>query len=122
MGAGGGGAQADPELRSAHESGDWFVRQAAAGVLKQLGENQSQAGEHSDTEIATPARRRQKLVLSAFLDLLEDDDGDLRLAAAETLGRLGDARARSPLMSALTDMDKEVRLAATVALANLGVE
>jgi len=46
----------------------------------------------------------------------------LRLAAAETLGRLRDARARSPLMTALTDVDKAVRLAAAQALADLGVE
>ena len=111
-----------PELRSALDSGDWFVRQAAAGVLKQLGENQPQPGDHPDTEMATPARRRQKLVLSAFLDLLQDADGDLRLAAADCLGRLGDARARSPLMTALTDLDQAVRRAATEALASLGVE
>jgi HEAT repeat protein len=109
-------------LRSALDSGDWFVRQAAASVLKQLGENQTQPGENADTEIVSPARRRQKLVLSAFMDLMQDADGDLRLAAAESLGRLGDARARSPLMTALTDVDAAVRRAATEALANLGVE
>jgi HEAT repeat protein len=72
--------------------------------------------------MATPARRRQQAVLTVFLDLMQETDGDLRLAAAESLGRLGDARARAPLMTALTDVDKAVRLAAAHALADLGVE
>jgi HEAT repeat protein len=111
-----------PELRSALGSGDWAVRRAAAYVLEQLGERKITAVEHSDTEMATPARRRQQAVMTAFTDLLQDADGDLRLAAAESLGRLGDSHARSPLMTALKDVDKAVRLAAAHALADLGVE
>jgi HEAT repeat protein len=111
-----------PELRSALHSGDWFVRQSAASALRQLGENTSQSIEHPDMEMATPARRRQQAVLSAFIDLLHDADADLRLAAAESLGRLGDGGARSALMTALTDIDQAVRRAATEALASLGVE
>jgi HEAT repeat protein len=111
-----------PELRSALGSGDWAVRRAAAYVLEQLGERETAKGEQADTEIATPARRRQQAVLRAFTDLLQDADGDLRLAAADSLGQLGDARARSPLMTALKDVDKVVRRAAAEALANLGVE
>jgi HEAT repeat protein len=72
--------------------------------------------------MATPARRRQLAVLTVFTDLLKDTDVDLRLTAAEALGRLGDARGRSPLMTALMDVEKAVRLAAAHALADLGVE
>jgi HEAT repeat protein len=111
-----------PELRSALGSGDWAVRRAAASVLEQFGERQAQTIEQPDTELATPARRRLQAVLTAFLDMLQEADGDLRLAAAEALGQLGDARARSPLMTALKDVDTAVRRAATEALANLGVE
>ncbi len=111
-----------PELRGALGSGDWAVRRAAAYVLEQLGERQAAAAGQPSAEMAKPARQRQKAVLNAFMDLIKDTDGDLRLAAAESLGRLGDARARAPLMTALTDMDKVVRLAAAHALANLGVE
>jgi len=111
-----------PELRSALASGDWAVRRAAAFVLEQLGERQTPKDEQPDTEIATPARRRQQAVMRAFTELLLDADGDLRLAAVESLGLLGDARARSPLMTALKDVDKTVRRAAAEALANLGVE
>jgi HEAT repeat protein len=111
-----------PELRSALGSGDWAVRRAATYVLEQLGERQAPKIEQPDTEMATPARRRQQAVLTTFTDLLRDADADLRLVATESLGRLGDARARSPLMTALTDVDKVVRLAAAHALADLGVE
>jgi HEAT repeat protein len=111
-----------PELRSALGSGDWGVRRAAASVLEQFGERQAPKVEQPDTAMATPARRRQQAVLTAFTDLLQDADGDLRLAAAEALARLGDERARSPLMTALKDVDKAVRIAATQALADLGVE
>jgi len=111
-----------PELRSALGSGDWAVRRAAASILEQFGEGPARAVEEPDTEMATPARRRQQAVLTAFMDLLQEADGDLRLAAAESLGHLGDARARSPLMTALKDVDAAVRRAASEALANLGVE
>ncbi len=111
-----------PELRSALGSGDWAVRRAAAYVLEQLGERPAAKDEQPDTEMATPARRRQQAVLRAFTDLLLDGDSDLRLAAAVSMGQLADARARSPLMTALKDKDKTVRRAAAEALANLGVE
>jgi HEAT repeat protein len=111
-----------PELRIALGSADWAVRRAAAYVLEQLGERQAPTVQQPDAGMATPARRRQQAVLTVFLDLMQETDGDLRLAAAESLGRLGDARARAPLMTALTDVDKAVRLAAAHALADLGVE
>jgi HEAT repeat protein len=90
-------------------------------VLEQLGERPAAGIQMPDTNIATPARRRQQAVLTAFTDLLRDADADLRLAAAESLGRLGDAQGRSALMTALSDADKAVRLAAAQALADLGV-
>ena len=109
-----------PELRSALASSDWFVRSAAATVLKHLGEDPQKS--QPTAEMATPARRKQQVLLAAFLELLQDTDSDLRLAATQSLGRLGDNLARSPLMSALSDTDAAVRRAATEALANLGVE
>jgi HEAT repeat protein len=111
-----------PELRTALGSEDWAVRRAAAYVLQQLGEGHIAGSEHPNAEMATPARRRKQAVLTVFMDLLKDADADLRLAAAETLGRLGDGRARSQLMTALKDMEKSVRLAAAHALADLGVK
>jgi HEAT repeat protein len=110
-----------PELRSALGSGDWAVRRAASYVLEQMGERTAPGTETPDTNMATPARRRQQAVLTAFTDLLRDADADLRLAAVKTLGRLGDAHARSVLMTALSDVDTGVRAAAAHALADLGM-
>ena len=112
-----------PDLRSTLASSDWFVRNAATSALKKLGEDNSPAAAaRPGAEMATPARRRQQVVLNAFTALLQDADGDLRLAAALSLGQLRDPQARSPLMSALSDTDPLVRIAATEGLANLGVE
>ncbi len=74
------------------------------------------------TEVATPGRRRQQVVLGAFTALLQDGDPDLRLAAAVSLGQTRDPQGRSPLMTALSDTDALVRHAATEALLNLGLE
>lgn len=109
------------EVRSALGSGDWSIRRAASGILEQLGEPTSAVSLQANNEISSPARRRRQAVLTAFTELLKDADGDLRLAAALTLGRLRDANARSPLMTALSDSDQAVRNAAARALAELGV-
>jgi HEAT repeat protein len=113
-----------PDLRSSLASSDWFVRNAAASALKLIGEDSSHqtTTTHRGAEMATPARRRQQVLLGAFVAMLQDADSDLRLAAALSLGQLRDRQARSPLMSALSDTDPVIRLAATEALANLGVE
>lgn len=112
-----------PDLRSSLASADWVVRSAAASILKQLGADSIQgAMGPAGTEVATPGRRRQIVVLGAFTALLQDGDADLRLAAAVSLGQIRDQQARSPLMTALSDTDALVRHAATEALLNLGVE
>jgi HEAT repeat protein len=112
---------AAPDLRAALTSGDWFVRRAATLALEQMGEK-TQTATPNSTEIATPARRRAQAVVSIFEELLKDFDADLRLAAALSLGRLGEKRARSALMTAMTDVDEAVRLAATEALTQLHIE
>ena len=111
-----------PELNTALVSGDWASRRAAAYALEQLGERRGANVEQLGTNVATPARRRQHAALAVFTDLLRDADADLRLAAVDSLGRLGGAETRSPLMTALSDTDEAVRLAASQALAGLGME
>jgi len=58
----------------------------------------------------------QKLAVSLFITLLGDADRDLRHAAADALGRLGDPKAETALVRALGDTDEGVRLAVEEAL------
>ena len=77
-----------------------------------------------ETEIEEPLsvsspEKRRKLAVSLFNAALCDVDRDVRQAAAEALGRLGDARAQSALTRTLADADAGVRLAAEAALKSL---
>jgi HEAT repeat protein len=65
-----------------------------------------------------------KIIQLERLDLLEEglksQHETVRRAAAQALGRLGDARAVEPLIQALVDVDEKVREAAAQALGRLG--
>jgi HEAT repeat protein len=52
--------------------------------------------------------------------LLDDADPEVRTAAAEAMGQMGDERAFAPLVKDLVDRDKNVRRAAAASLAKLG--
>jgi HEAT repeat protein len=110
-----------PELRAAVNSNDSGVRYAATNVLKQLGESALQtAGAIESANVLTAAGHKQRRVFAIFVELLADADRDVRLAAAESLGRLGDKRAASALMTALSDGDDNVKRAASRSLEELG--
>jgi HEAT repeat protein len=64
----------------------------------------------SEQEQPSPERRR-KLSVTLFLSLLSDTDRDLRQAAAQALGEIGESRAVSGLIRALADPDPFVRSA-----------
>ena len=68
----------------------------------------------------TAIRLRHQVAVDALLNALSDYDVDLRLAAAEALGRIGDARLAQPLTSGLTDDNPWVRQAAARALERMG--
>jgi HEAT repeat protein len=57
--------------------------------------------------------------IDALVKALKDADAGVREAAAESLGRLGDARGQEGLMAAASDSDVRVRTAAVEALAAL---
>lgn len=65
---------------------------------------------------ASTVEKRRKLAVSLLLAILCDPDRDLRHAAAEALGRLGERRAESALTRTLRDPDTVVRSAAERAL------
>jgi HEAT repeat protein/CHAT domain-containing protein len=58
-------------------------------------------------------------LIGELLALLTNEDAEVRRAAAEALGQLGDPRAVEPLIALLEDEDSLVRTATTVALGNL---
>ena len=68
----------------------------------------------------TGFRLRQQTAVDTLLKALGDDDRDLRLAAAEALGRICDARLASRLTPTLSDTDVWVRQAAALALEKMG--
>jgi len=68
-----------------------------------------------DMLVSSPAKRR-KLAVNLLETLLGDWDRDLRQAAAEALGRLGDSRAQPALLRAQADLDEGVRTAAAQAI------
>jgi HEAT repeat protein len=72
--------------------------------------------------ILTAAGQKQRKVFVVFAELLTDADRDIRLAAAESLGRIGDQRAASVLMTALSDKDNAVRRAAVKSLEDLNFQ
>src|SRR3989442_1635517 len=59
-------------------------------------------------------------VVRALIARLKDENAGVRVAAARSLGHLGDPRAMLPLIDVLADSDGEVRSAAVEALADLG--
>jgi HEAT repeat protein len=97
----------DPEVR--HFVGQLLV---SLGAVEPEASPEPAAGELS----ASAVEKRRKLAVSLFLAILCDPDRDLRQAAAEALGRLGERRAEPALAHALRDPDAVVRSAADQAL------
>ena len=63
-----------------------------------------------------PEDRKRRLTVEVFLEALGDEDRDLRQAAAEALGRVGDHRMAGVLAQSLQDPDHWVCVAAASAL------
>ncbi|HEX7171294.1 MAG TPA: HEAT repeat domain-containing protein [Candidatus Limnocylindria bacterium] len=69
------------------------------------------------TKVAPPGSGvAREGTLHSSIAALTDESEYVRRGAAKALGRLGDARAAQPLMSALQDADKDVRLSAAESL------
>lgn len=100
------------------QSNDYWVHQSAVEVVGKL--DNTLATEPQLSAMNTPVRLRQQVATEALLKALTDSDLDLRLAAAEALGRIGDARLIGALVTALEDADPWVRQAAARALEKMG--
>jgi hypothetical protein len=62
----------------------------------------------------------ERIVLQSLFEALKDEDHEVRIGAAETLGRMKRSEAIQPLTSALEDENWQVRMAAVEALGNIG--
>ena len=116
---------ASPEARAAVEDlkpalydRDPDVRRFVGQLLVSLGAVEPEATADQGTEpvSASSLEKRRKLAVSLFLAILCDRDRDLRHAAADALGRLGEHRAEPALARTLRDPDTTVRSAAERAL------
>jgi HEAT repeat protein len=112
------GRRAIPALKQAFTSKEYWVRQAAADTLSKLRE--MPRSEPSLNAFTDPVYYKRTAALHALVQALGDWDRDLRLAAAEALGRLADPRAIESLDRALGDADGWVRQSADNALRHLG--
>jgi HEAT repeat protein len=106
------------ELKPALYDRDPDVRYFVGQLLVSLGAAEPEAaGETGAEEMSASAvEKRRKLAVSLFLAILCDPDRDLRQAAAEALGRLGERRAEPALARTLRDPDATVGSAAERAL------
>jgi HEAT repeat protein len=97
------------------------VRYLVGKLLVSLGQAEPEVAALPDAQspVSSTPEKRLKLAVSLLVATLCDEDRDLRQAAAEALGRLGDARAQSPLMRAMADVDAGVRHAAELAMKSL---
>lgn len=108
-----------PELRAALKSRDYWVRQSASEVLTKISKTQS-VPRHLSAGLGGACQFRNDVAMQIFSEALRDGDRDLRQAAVEALGRIGDQRACEPLSSLLQDSDETVRDSTRTALLALG--
>lgn len=102
------------DLETAHRSRDYWVRQAAADVLSRISAARARFQQPEETA-ATAAMASAPRTVQILVGLLRDPDRDFRLAAAEALGRMGDARVAIALGSARQDIDPWVQASANQA-------
>ena len=96
-------------------------RRSAAEALEQLGQPEwAQHVRGDDDDFIRLGSSKNSKAVVPLIKALASDGYDVREAAAEALGRLGDKRAVDPLIEALADWDDDVRKNATEALGLLG--
>ena len=109
-----------PELEAAVNHHEYWVAQSAADTLTKINDARQRAANLGT--LADPGKERTRVAIDILSGTLHDDDRDLRQAAAEALGRIGDHRVVPPLVAALDDEDEWVGRAAALALNHLNWE
>jgi HEAT repeat protein len=116
-----------PVLQEALKHSQYWVRQSAADGLARIGSMTTAAPKPATVTttaegtpaLIEPAHFRKQTTVQVMVELLHDFDHELRHAAAEALGRLGQPGALAPLTHTLTDADRGVRRAAAAAIETL---
>jgi HEAT repeat protein len=109
-----------PAIQAALSHPDYWVRYSATQLLEQLKIDVDQLTDQLTVTPTAPAESAVPHVALPFLaDLLFDRDRDLRVAAAEALGRLRERGAATVLAAAARDADHAVQHAAQAALSAL---
>ena len=115
-----------PMLQDSLKHPQYWVRQAAADALARIGSMKFTDPAPATSAESTPApilieasHLRKQATVDVLVNLLSDFDQELRFAAAEALGRIGQANAIAPLARSLKDADRAVRKAAAQALETL---
>lgn len=103
-----------PRLEAGMQHRDYWVRHAASAALNKFRETAEV--EASLRQGHDQAVFRRQAVIRTLLQVLDDEDRDLRLAAVETLGRMQESAAAGPLRARLEDADQWVRAGAEAAL------
>jgi HEAT repeat protein len=109
-----------PELEASLNDREYWVAQSAADTLAKINDMRQRSLETSF--VTNPARERLRKAVAILVDSLHDFDRDFRQAAVETLGRIGDVNAITPIVSSLDDADEWVGRAAALALNHLNWE
>ena len=117
---------ARPMLQEALKNNQYWVRQAAADALTRIGNLKpvepaqlSLAASGSAPVLIEASHQRKQSAVDVLVGLLADFDHELRFAAAEALGRIGQTNALTPLARSLKDADKAVRKSAAQAIETL---
>ena len=122
---GGAGDDDEPEtvidvlLRTVSEDDSEAVRAAAIDALDQHGRESLErvVDELSDEDLQSAA---DWVTAKAFARVLDDDQPELRMAAATGLGRVGDPSVTAALVERLSDPDERVRERSAVACGRIG--
>jgi HEAT repeat protein len=113
--------QALPEIKTALNHRDYWVRHSATKLLHQLNSivPEKVAVRPTAARAIPPPEKPVHAAFAILGDLLGDRDRDLRLAAAMALGQLREKEAKTILTAATRDGDAWVQQAARNALATL---
>jgi HEAT repeat protein len=110
-----GARRALPVLEAALNSSNYWVRQAANETVVRIRNPKAQ---RRGSIFEDPERKRQAILNSCY-GVLKDTSADVRQAAVEALGRVGDSTTVEQLLLASKDADASVRHAAALSVKKL---